>query len=179
MCIRDRNKKLASVFTQTEKIQLDFDKQNDFSYLKIEKALENLNLKKATADEDFPKAIYKICSKSLAPSLTDIFNCFLKTENIPNEWNINKILPVPKTNPADINNIRPISLLCTPMRILEKPVTIVSQSDQNQLVFRPQSSTTSAVIKLLDAVTTHLENTDTKSVKIVKSFRHSLSLIHI
>ena len=59
------------------------------------------------------------------------------------------------------------------MRILEKlvleriQVTIVSQLDQNQFGFRPQSSTTSAVIKLLDAVTTHLEKTDTKSVTIV------------
>ena len=59
------------------------------------------------------------------------------------------------------------------MRILEKlvleriQVTIVSQLDQNQFGFQPQSSTTSAVIKLLDAVTTHLENTDTKSVTIV------------
>ena len=177
-CLNTINKNLASVFTHTEKIQLDFDKQNDSSYLKIEKAdvqeaLKNLNLKKATADEGFPKAIYKICSNSLAPPLTNIFNCSLKTENIPNEWKINNIIPVPKTNPADINNIRPISLLCTPMRILEKlvleriQVTIVSQLDQNQFGFRPQSSTTSAVIKLLDAVTTHLEKTDTKSVTIV------------
>ena len=149
-CLNTINKKLASVFTQTEKIQLDFDKQNDSSYLKIEKAdvqeaLKNLNLKKATADEGFPKAIYKICSNSLAPPLTNIFNCSLKTENIPNEWKINNIIPVPKINPADINNIRPISLLRTPMRILEKLVleriqlTIVSQLDQISLASDPRA----------------------------------------
>ena len=61
-CLNTINKKLASVFTQTEKIHLDFDKQNDSSYLKIEKAdvqqaFENLNLKKATADEGFSKTL--------------------------------------------------------------------------------------------------------------------------
>ena len=39
----------------------------------VQQALENLNLKKATADEGFPKVSYKVSSNSLALPLKNIF----------------------------------------------------------------------------------------------------------
>jgi len=55
---------------------------------------------------------------------TDIFNYSLQHNSIPNTWKQAKIIPILKPNkpPTEPTSYRPISLLCTPSKILERLV---------------------------------------------------------
>jgi len=130
-------------------------------------------LKKCTSDDGIPNVIYKKCNLSLSLPVTNIYNCSLQTHTIPQIWKTSNIIPAPKSSNINLDNIRPISLLPTPIRILEKIILshiqpdIISKLDPFQFGFRPKHSTTSAIIKLLDQVTLLLESPSVKSVTIL------------
>lgn len=102
-----------------------------------------------------------MCLPFLLPYLTHIINaCILRAE-FPSMWKVAKIIPVPKTtNPTGYNEIRPISILPTFSKILEK---ILNQQLQvhlsqhkvlpeNQSGFRRDHSCTSALLKITDDI---------------------------
>ena len=62
--------------------------------------------------------LLKLGAATLTLPFTHLFNtCFC---SIPDEWKVYKIIPIPKgSNPADVQNYRPISLLCIMSKILE------------------------------------------------------------
>ena len=91
-----------------------------FEVKDIEEELGKINLKKATANDGVPKKAYKYRCKSFAQPLCIIFNTSIITAKVPDLWKINHIIPIPKTEPAKIESLRPISLLLTPIRIFER-----------------------------------------------------------
>ena len=67
--------------------------------------------------------VLKHCSDTLAAPFTSLFNLSLNTAHIPHEWKIHKIRPIPKGGDrSNVCNYRPISLLCTTSKVLEKAV---------------------------------------------------------
>merc|ERR1712121_535768 len=80
--------------------------------------------------------------------LTDIFNYSLIHNTIPNIWKLAKIIPILKPNksPTEPSSHRPISLICTPSKILERLVlNHISPhipTSHTQHSFKPQHSTT-------------------------------------
>jgi len=144
-----------------------------FTVAEVQKKLQHINLKKSTSKSDVPKIFYKIGYRQLAEPLTNIFNSSLLSNTIPAMWKISEIVPIPKTKPPKIDNLRPISLNHTPMRIFE---TLVSEnikyfiSDKllfNQFGFRAKSSTCCALIHLMNYVTSFLENASVEYVSII------------
>ena len=86
--------------------------------------------------------------------LTDIFNHSLHNNAIPNTWKLAKIIPILKPNkpPTEPTSYRPISLLCTPSKILERLVlnninTHIPLSN-TQHGFRSQHSTSTLLTHL-------------------------------
>jgi hypothetical protein len=65
-----------------------------------------------------PGIVFKSFSEFLAEPLTIIFNMSLVQRKIPSVWKMENVIPLPKAT----NEFRPISLLCVPMKILEKLV---------------------------------------------------------
>ena len=177
-CLNLINKKLASVFTQdnsslpAKNINPKHSSHMIVTIKEVEKGLENINLKKATAADGVPNIIYKSCSICLAEPLAHIYNFSFANKTVPQRWKINNIIPIPKSHPIDINNLRPISLLPTPIRLFEKIIldkikeTIFSKLDNSQFGFRPNSSTTAALIKILNEITYLLENKNVESVTV-------------
>ena len=57
----------------------------------------------------------------MANPLCYLFTICLNTSTVPQEWKIHKICPIPKKgNLQEITNYRPISLLCTVSKVLER-----------------------------------------------------------
>jgi len=176
--VNEINKIFSNVFEKSSiaehtKSRLKFKDHQLFSVEDVEQCLSNINLKKSTANDGIPKHFYKIGSKYLAKPLTNIFNSSLLLNKIPLKWKINEIVPLPKTQPPKISNLRPISLIPTPMRIFEQLVSesikfkIFDNLLPNQFGFRPNSSTCCALIHLLDHTTLLLEDPLVDSVTII------------
>ena len=91
---------------------------------------------------------------SAIQKLTDIFNHSIQHNTIPNTWKIAKIIPILKPNksPTEPASYRPISLLCTLSKILERLVlahiTPHIPLSHTQHGFRPKHSTTSLLTNI-------------------------------
>nr|CAI5845396.1 unnamed protein product [Callosobruchus analis] len=65
----------------------------------------------------------KLCCPFLLPILTHIINYCLRLAVFPKEWKLSKIKPIPKNRePQTFKDLRPISILSAPSKILEKIV---------------------------------------------------------
>ncbi len=85
----------------------------------VQRALEALNHNKgASLDGLFPKAL-KTLSPYIAPTLSRIFNLYLQTSQIPDDWRHAIVTPVAKTpRTADPNLFRTISLTSVVCKVL-------------------------------------------------------------
>ena len=92
---------------------------------------------------------------AIASPLTKLFNRSLSLGQVPADWKLSNITPVPKGgNPKLVSNYRPISLLSLPSKILERIIynRLLSHLLTNSLLsnsqfgFRPCSSTQEALI---------------------------------
>ena len=87
----------------------------------ILKELKNLKRKKASGLDNFPPGLFKDAAHVLTKPLTFIINFSLKTGVVPSEWKVAKVIPLYKSGSlAEIDNYRPISILPTLSKILEK-----------------------------------------------------------
>ena len=103
--------------------------------------------------------------KAILPSIFDpllhLINNSLTNETVPSVWKIAKVVPVyKKGDKHNYTNYRPISLLCTVSKVIEK---IVQEQLERHLLeediivdtqfgFRPKHETTHAVITLMDKI---------------------------
>ena len=119
------NDKFCGVFKQ-EDVQL-FDFTNlpcevDTTYPRLEAYEISLlldNIKSfATGPDGLPGLLLKNCSVFFAEPLAILFNLSLSSRKLPLLWKKAHIVPIPKGK----DEYRPISLLCQPMKVLEKLV---------------------------------------------------------
>lgn len=67
--------------------------------------------------------VLRSCATSLCEPITFLFNTCITTSSYPKEWKKHKICPVPKKGDlSNHTNYRPISLLCTISKVLERIV---------------------------------------------------------
>lgn len=131
--------------------QVTITEQDVLDQLKI------LDINKAYGPDSISPKILKEAAHVLAPSLCKIFNASLIFGKIPSIWKEANVLPLyKKGSPADISNYRPVSLLCTPSKILEKIIYkhLYNHFRDNFLLsiwqsgFLPGNSTVSQLIEL-------------------------------
>ena len=78
---------------------------------------------KAYGSDAINNRILKELAKPLSFSLSDLFNASLIKGQVPALWKQANVTPIHKKNdPSDITNYRPISLLSTVGKVLEKIV---------------------------------------------------------
>lgn len=102
--------------------------------------------------------------------LADLFNLSLSTCSIPEIWKCAKVTPLFKGgDPSDVNNYRPISIICTTANIFEKLIfnqlslyvnsfNILSHFHSG---FRPNFSTTTGLLKFTNYVFTSFDQGQT------------------
>ena len=89
----------------------------------VESTLKTLKLGKAAGPDAINNRILKELADSLSLPLSDIFNYSLSSGKLPSVWKLANVTPIhKKDDPSDVSNYRPISLLSTIGKVLEKIV---------------------------------------------------------
>lgn len=122
------------------------------------------------------------------PLLLHICSLFsIETKELPSQWKLANVIRIPKPKVSTISDLRPISLLSTIVKILQKFVLssvkeeIINSYDKEQFDFKPQCSTLHAQIKIHDSITLELDRNEVNGVtlnlldlsKVFDILRHS------
>ena len=92
-----------------------------FTVSQVEECLHDLDVKRAYAPNSIPLVVLKQCRFLLAPPMTLLFNACIQAECIPTEWKKAFVVPIHKKGDKKIvSNYRPISLLCSVSKMLER-----------------------------------------------------------
>ena len=133
----------------------------------VYKLLENINVRKATGLDGVSNKLLKFAAHIVAPSLTEIFTTSVNTGIFPTEWKIPRVTPIfKKGKKNDLNNYRPISVIPTVAKILEKIVyeQLFSYFNDNNLLtscqsgFRSFHSTLTALTEATNSWSVNIDN---------------------
>jgi len=111
----------------------------------------------------------KCGARAICPSITKLLKLSIWTGNFPEIWRCSKVAALFKTGDrTNASNYRPISILPTMSKILEKVIhsQFYDFLNSNNLIsseqfgFRPKLSTTSALTSFADEVLLHMESGD-------------------
>ena len=87
----------------------------------MESVLRSLPLGKATGPDGINNRILGELSLELCGPLCSLFNYSLLISNVPNSWKDAYVIPLFKSGDASlVNNNRPISLICTINKVMER-----------------------------------------------------------
>ena len=85
--------------------------------------LSTLDVTKANGHDDISATMLKKTAMSITPVITELFNTSIRLGEIPDEWKVARVTPIPKGgNASDPGNYRPMSLLSILSKLLEKHV---------------------------------------------------------
>jgi len=117
--------------------------------------------------DDIPSWFFRSCSYEIAEAVSFIISRTFATGRVPENWRTAIVTPIPKTsNPKLLSQFRPISVTPILSRLTEKiivsqylkPAMSEAKLLQDQYAYRNTGSTTCALIKLLDYITSAFEN---------------------
>ena len=134
-----------------------------FTVDQVKTLLLQLKTNKAGGSDGINAKVLKLAADYIAEPLTNIYNASIYSHSFPNSWKVGLVVPIPKCSNPKLNDFRPITLLPIVAKIFEKLVLkmiynqLISHYDCSQFGFRAGESTSSALIKLLDTVTKHLD----------------------
>ena len=135
------------------------------TFAEIYNAIHSLNNKKSSGVDTIPSYFLKAASLVITPYLMHLFNVCLKNGLFPEVLKVSKVIPIYK--PGDktkVNNYRPISLLPSSSKVMEKLVVVKLSSFVNasgilydrQYGFRKKRTT--IIQAVLDRVTNLYDN---------------------
>ena len=116
----------------------------------IIKLCKEININKSSCIEHVSSEILRDSFLAIPDKLVDLFNLSFTTSEIPSDWKIAKVTPIPKAgNSTNVGNLRPVSLLPLPSKLIEKIVhnRIYKHCEDNFILdekqgcFRPNHST--------------------------------------
>jgi len=87
--------------------------------------MSNLDITKANGPDDISARMLKETALSITstPVVTHLFNISITLGELPDEWKMARVSPIPKSgNHSDPGNYRPISLLSLLSKLLEKHI---------------------------------------------------------
>ena len=143
--------------------------------LKVARMLMDLKSQKSAGSDLLPPRLLKTAAFELAGPLTHLIALSFETDTVPQRWKIAKVIPIPKKANPTINNLRPVSLLPTFSKIIEKIAlesikeNLITMYGSNQFGFRPKYSTIHAHVKIHDSITRFTDSSLNKAV-IILSF---------
>ena len=114
---------------------------------------------KSSGLDNLSSAFVMTAISILVEKFTHLYNIIIETGIFPDAWKVATITPIPKVSiPKTCNELRPISILPLPGRIIEKYINNKIQDflestnylHQHQYGFRKNKSTTQAVATLMD-----------------------------
>jgi hypothetical protein len=145
----------------------------DVSVLSVYNQLCRLNSRKATGSDGIPARLLKECAAVLAEPISHLYSLSLESQQIPSQWKLAHIIPVPKRKVSSLDDTRPISLLPVLFKVFESLIVasvktkLVHSYGYEQFGFRPQSSTLLAHIAMNDFVASNLDKSSVSSVAVI------------
>jgi hypothetical protein len=137
------------------------------SYDELILSVDSLQDKKTPDFNNISMFLLKKVIVNISGPLIHILNCSLSSGQVPDKMKIAKVIPIFKSgNANDINNYRPISLLCSFSKILEKIVAnrltkylnVNNLISPNQFGFRAKHSTVHPMFNLVNSAAKALNN---------------------
>ena len=132
----------------------------------VRKTIQNLPSKNSCGLDGISSKLIKIIEPAIIKPLTLLINQVLNTGIFPDELKIAKVIPLfKKDDPTLLKNYRPISLLSTIAKVMEKIIFTQLSSYfnehkfifDNQYGFRPKHSTEYAALELVDRIITQMD----------------------
>ena len=133
----------------------------------VSTSISSLKTNKAVGLDKISARLLKDAVDVITPSLTALFNLSFQTRTFPSIWKTAKVIPLfKKDDKQNASNYRPISILPTISKILEKAVhtqfyaylTENNLISPNQFGFRLKSSTVTAASQLSDKILHSMDN---------------------
>ncbi|CAH1371525.1 unnamed protein product, partial [Tenebrio molitor] len=129
---------------------------------KVRKIIGSLKVKKAPGPDNIPNKALKLLPDKVVVALTTIINASLQLFHFPSWWKKANVIfiPKPEKDPKFPQNHRPISLLSSIGKVLEKVILtrLVRATNENQILpdeqfgFRPQHSTSDQIIHVTEFI---------------------------
>ena len=142
----------------------------------VEEILRNLKPSSSCGLDDIDSKILKLGAKQLIPSITHILNLSITTKTFPEAWKTAKVIPLHKKDDLmDPKNYRPVSLLSTMSKLLERVIylQLVSYLEKEKILnsshhgFRKSHNTTTALIEMHDAWVEAFDHGELSAVTIL------------
>ena len=121
----------------------------------VQHMLQKLDTGKANGPDAISARMLKHTASAIAPSVTELFNLSIRTGQLPKDWKVSYVVPIPKRPGAKSpSDFRPISLLSVLSKVLERHFHMLISdhlSEQYPLSncqwgFQPNKSALSALI---------------------------------
>ena len=141
--------------------------------VEVLKLIDTISIYKSSGLDNISSNVVKDFMSLANKQITFLYNMILDTGIFPDKWKIATVTPIPKVaNATEATDLRPISLLPVPGKLLEKYITVNMQSflegknyfTDSQNGFRAGKSTASALSTLLDNIVTDLNASKTNVV---------------
>ena len=146
-------------------------------------ALSSLDPNKAMGIDGIGPKILKHCALALFKPLHHLFLLSLSQHYLPEDWRCHLIVPVFKSgNKSSVRNYRPISLLCTVSKVLEKLIYdiitqfVSSSISPSQFGFRPMHSSIQQLLVFLSIIQDSLA-TNSQADAVYLDFRKAFDSV--
>ena len=133
------------------------------------KLCKGININKSSGINHLSSEIIRDAFLVSPNKVVELFNLSFNLSEIPDEWKIAKVTPLPKSgNSKDVSNLRPVSILALPSKLIEKIVhnrvynhcEINKLLDDKQRGFRPGHSTISTTSFFLNDLYSAMNNNE-------------------
>lgn len=174
--IADLTRELSQNFNLADDVVLSPISDQKFNFVISEemvfRKLVQLKNKKAAGPDNIAPRLLKEGASWLCIPLCKIFNRSIAESTFPSAFKIAKVSPIPKKSQPTIKDFRPISLLSALSKIFEQLVLdhvkfdLLNLYGRRQHAFRPLGSTTSALIDIVDSVSSRMDLRETSAVHV-------------
>ena len=122
--------------------------------------LKWVDTNKASGVDRISAGVLQMAAEGISHSLTSLFNTILDTGQVPSEWKLAVIIPVPKSGTSEsLDKFRPISLLPVVAKVFERLVNrqLFSHLQKYNILhptqsgFRPWYTTQDVLVGLVDS----------------------------
>jgi Reverse transcriptase (RNA-dependent DNA polymerase)/Endonuclease-reverse transcriptase len=168
------NNYFSSVFSETSNFVLsaELEKEHEcfqFECVDDEEVVSAINSisTNAIGEDGVPASFIKILCPFIVPFVTYIINNCITQSYFPALWKVANVRPIPKvSNPCEVDEFRPISILPSLSKVLERILMNQMQLfvTKNEMLYRFQSgfrsghSTNSAMLKVIHDVAVAADN---------------------
>ena len=165
-----------------------------FTQEKVERVIGNMKADSSPGPDGIPTIMLKKCCSTVSSILTDVMQECVNTGRIPMVWKESIVTPLfKKGDRHKVENYRPISLTCNPLKCMEKIIVeeLTAFFLEHNLIppsqhgFMPKRSTTTNLLECLDDWTTNHDNSEPTDViyldyeKAFDKVPHSLLLLKL